>query len=439
MESEVYFMNARAMSLETSLAAKGVWLFEKAKLYECFEPGDSVAVKLHMGEYFNTAYLRPVLVRAIVDTIKKHGGKPFVTDTTTLPYYEYINRITAKDYLETAAMNGFTMETMGCPIVIADGAIGLDDVRVDLPEGFVLLEQYIAREIANADAVIVLSHFKGHPIATMGGAIKNIGVGCASKRGKYNLHLGGHPTYGLQNAKFRPKLCRGEKCKNADLCRNACPEGAITITENSILWDREKCKGCTCHLLKTISCAVFDIPDGYFEVTSAAIADSALALIKLKGKERVGFINYAIDITPWCDCLCFSDAPMLPDIGVFASKDPVAIDQACLDKCTEIGGIEGTQSVNFGVGDPGTEKFTTASSLFGIDVNIQLKVGEKIGLGSRNYKIINVEPGEPDYFKPREMHLGLYMAKQYRNEHPYPEKGFKRREKVDLEFLRSGK
>ncbi|MHA1271323.1 MAG: DUF362 domain-containing protein [Candidatus Helarchaeota archaeon] len=438
MQSEkVYFMHARTMSIETSMAAKGVWLFEKAGLNECFEPGDSVAVKVHMGEYFNTGYLRPVLVRAICDKIKEFGGEPFVTDTTTLPYYEYINRITAKDHLFTAAMNGFTRETMGCPVIIADGAVGTDDVRIDIPEGFILQEQYIAREIANADAVIVLTHFKGHPIATYGGSIKNIGVGCASKRGKYNLHLGKHPVYGIQNSKFKPKRCKGLKCKKADECKNACPEGAIVLTEDSIIWDKEKCKGCTCHLLKALSCSVFMIPDGYFEVTSAAIADSALALMKLKGKGKVGFINYAIDITPWCDCLPFSDAPMIPNIGVFASKDPVAIDQACLDKCTEIAGIPNTQSCDYRVGNPGDEKFTTASSLFGVNVYIQLNVGEKINLGTRSYDLIKVKPGEPNDFRPRDMPLGLYMAKQFKMGHPFPKEGFKRRETVDLEYLKN--
>ena len=436
---KIYFMHARAMNLETSMAAKGVWLFEKAGLDKCFEPGDSVAVKLHMGEYFNTAYLRPVLVRAIVDKIKEYGGKPFVTDTTTLPYHEYINRVTAKDHLFTAAMNGFTNESMGCPIIIADGAIGTDDVRIDLPEGFVLQEQYIAREIADADAVIVLSHFKGHPIATFGGAIKNIGVGCASKRGKYNVHLGKHPTYGVQKSGFNPKLCKGEACKKAFYCKNACPEGAITLTKDSIKWDRDKCKGCTCHMLKTLSCGVFTLPDGYFEVTSAAIADSALALMKLEGKGKVGFINFAIDITPWCDCVPFSDSPMLPNIGVFAGLDPVAIDQACLDKATEISAIPNSQADEYGVGKAGDEKFTIASSLMGINVHIQLKVGEKIGLGTRNYELLEIEPGEPEYFKPREVPLGKYMAKYYKNGHPYPEKGFKRREKVDLEYLTSEK
>ncbi|MHA1279379.1 MAG: DUF362 domain-containing protein [Candidatus Helarchaeota archaeon] len=436
MASPVYFMHARAMNFETSLAAKGVWLFEQGGLKDCIDKGDSVAVKLHMGEYFNTGYLRPVLVRAIVDQIKKLGGKPFVTDTTTLPYHEYVNRITAKDYLYTAAMNGFAPQTMGCPIIIADGAVGTDDTRIELPEGFVLLEQYIAREIADADAMIVLTHFKGHPIATIGGSIKNIGVGCASKRGKYNLHLGGHPTYGLQNSIFRPNLCKGLKCKKAVYCANACPEGAITLTEDGIEWDRSLCVGCTCHMLKTLSCGVFTIPDGYFEVTSAAIADSALACMKTKDEGKVGFINFAIDITPWCDCVPWSDIPMLPNLGVCASLDPVAIDAMCVDMATEVAAIPNSQADEYGVGNAGDEKFQTGSSLMGISTEIQLKIGERIGLGTRTYEKIVIEPGEPEHFKFRDMPLGTYMAKLYKTGHPYPKEGFKRRKEVDLSLLK---
>ncbi len=436
MPAKVYFMHPRAMNLETSLAAKAVWLFEQGGLEKCIQDGDSVAVKLHMGEYFNTAYLRPIFVRVIVDKIKALGGKPFVTDTTTLPYHEYVNRITAKDYLYTAAMNGFSPETMGCPIIIADGAIGTDDVHVDLPEGFVLLEQYIAREIADADAMIVLTHFKGHPIATIGGSIKNIGVGCASKRGKYNLHLGGHPTYGLQNSIFRPKLCKGLQCKKAIYCQNACPESAITLTKETIEWNRSLCKGCTCHMLKTLSCGVFTIPDGYFEVTSAAIADSALACMKIKEKGKVGFLNFAIDITPWCDCVPWADTPMIPNLGICASFDPVAIDALCVDMATESTALPNSQAEEYGVGKAGDEKFQTGSSLMGISTEIQLKIGERIGLGTRKYEKIIVEPGDPNHFKPRDIPLGAYMGKLYRTGHPYPKAGFKRRNEVDLSLLK---
>ncbi|HMK64859.1 MAG TPA: DUF362 domain-containing protein [Thermodesulfobacteriota bacterium] len=180
--SKVYFMDDRSSSIETSLVAKMLTLFDAAGFGEMIQPGSVTAIKLHMGEFNNTAYLRPVYVRALVEKVKSLGGNPMVVDTTTLPYWPFTSRSTALDYLNTVARNGFTQSALGCPIVIADGYIGTDDVRIDLPEGFILKEQYIGTGIALADCMIALTHFKGHPMGTYGGALKNIGVGCASKR-----------------------------------------------------------------------------------------------------------------------------------------------------------------------------------------------------------------------------------------------------------------
>jgi uncharacterized Fe-S center protein len=160
---------------------------------------------MSMGEWFNSAYLRPILVRVIADKVKEMGGRPFVTDTTTAPYYFYGSRSTADLYLETAARNGFTAETMGCPIIISDGMYGTDDVTVDIPDGLLLKEGFLARGIADADSVIVVSHFKGHGSGVYGGSIKNVAIGCSSKRGKFNVHLCTH-----QKVLERLELQRGE-------------------------------------------------------------------------------------------------------------------------------------------------------------------------------------------------------------------------------------
>ena len=244
MTSKVYFMDDRAMAPEESLVAKMLTVAEAAGFDEIIEPGKTVAIKLHMGEYNNTAYLRPSYVRALVDKVKALGGEPVVMDTTTLPYLPFPSRATAADYLKTVERNGFNSGTVGCPIVVADGFVGTDDVRLDLPEGFVLKEQYVATGFALADAMIVLSHFKGHPLGTFGGSIKNMGVGCASKRGKLNLHLGGHPKYGLKARPFNPHMCRGKECERWMLCQTCCPRYCFTVTEHSIEWNRDKCVGC---------------------------------------------------------------------------------------------------------------------------------------------------------------------------------------------------
>jgi uncharacterized protein len=436
--AKVYFMDDRSQSNQTSLVAKMLTLFDAAGFGDMIKPNDVVAIKLHMGEYNNTAYIRPVYVRALADKIKSLGGEPMVVDTTTLPYFTYASRVTALDHYKTIARNGFSPSTVGCPIVIADGFIGTDDVRVDLPEGFILKEQYVGTGIALADVMILLSHFKGHPMGTFGGAIKNMGVGCASKRGKLNLHLGGHPKYGLKSRPYLPERCIGKQCPTWEICDNICSLGNITITDRTIEWNRDKCIGCMACLPLLATCGVAMPPDDYFDATAAAIADSALAAAKAIGRDKIGYINLAIDIAPWCDCVSYSDRSIVPNIGVFASWDPVAIDTACLQKATESAGMPGSIAMAKGVMDPGLPKFTACGSFMGISQEIQPNVGQKIGLGTREVELIEVPPLDDDKpFLCTHIPAGAKHCKAFAKKSDiYPPGGFKRAEEVDLEDMR---
>jgi uncharacterized Fe-S center protein len=163
MASKVWYMNARSESPQTGLVAKMLTVFDAAGFEQLIKPGDIVAIKIHCGEYNNTAYLRPVYPRAIADKVKELGGRPFVCDTTTLTYSPHASRATELDLLMTAERNGFTSAALGCPFIVADGFIGTSDYRVDLPEGYILKEAYVAQAIAAADVLITLTHFKGHP------------------------------------------------------------------------------------------------------------------------------------------------------------------------------------------------------------------------------------------------------------------------------------
>ncbi len=435
---KVYFMDDRSQSNQTSLVAKMLTLFDAARFGDMIKPNDVVAVKLHMGEFNNTAYIRPVYVRALVDKIKSLGGDPMVVDTTTLPYFTYASRVTALDHLKTVARNGFTMASVGCPIVIADGFAGTDDVRIDLPEGFILKEQYIGAGIALADSMIMLSHFKGHPMGTYGGALKNMGVGCASKRGKLNLHLGGHPRYGLRARPYVPERCVGKNCPDFDICRQICSVGAIKVTEKRIQWDKEKCVGCLACLPLLAMCGVAMMADDYFDATSAAIADSALAAAKALGPKKIGYINLALDISPFCDCVTYSDRAIVPNLGVFASWDPVALDSACLQKATESSGMPGSVAMAKGVMDPGLPKFTACGSFMGISQEIQPNVGQKIGLGSREYELVDVPPMDNDVpFTFSRIPAGAKHSKLFAKKGDiYPPGGFKRADEVDLEDMR---
>jgi hypothetical protein len=374
----------------------------------------------------------------LVDKIKSLGGDPFVVDTTTLLGL-YASRATAVDYLKTAARNGFTYGTLGCPVVIGDGFIGNDDVRVDLPEGFILQEQYVASGIALADAMIALTHFKGHPVGTYGGSIKNIGVGCASKRGKYNLHLSRHPKYGFHMRPHYPERCKGKQCPTWETCEICCPEGAIKIAEDTINWNHDKCHGCFA-CLGVLHCGALELMPDWFEATTAGISDSAKAVVKTFAPGKVGFINLAIDIVPWCDCVTFSDRPIIPNMGVFASYDPVAMDTLCVKMAQDAEGVQGSAAEDHDVMDPGTMKFAVCSSWLpggAKSEDIQLNAGAYNGLGSKEYELIEVGKTKvPSNFlyssEPLTPRFGRHMQM-----HPvFPADSFRWVEEVDLAKLR---
>jgi len=443
MSSKVYYMDARSESPQTGLVPKMLTVFEAAGFDQLIKPGDVVAIKLHCGEWNNTSYLRPVYARALADRVKGLGGRPFVCDTTTLPYSPYSSRVTELDILTTAERNGYSPAVLGCPFICADGFMGTDDYRVDLPEGYILKEAYIASAIAAADVVIVLSHFKGHGIGVIGGAIKNLGIGAQSKRGKFNVHMGGHPRYGFGAAlEFYPENYPGRKGdKNWKELEEVCPFGLIHVTEDSIDWEREKCNNCiTCRNVM-LGRGIFKLSQVNFQATNAAIADGCLAAINAVGKDKVAFINMAIDISRLCDCIGFADAPMLPNLGVFASYDPVAIDKACVDMAMESVGIRGSTAEEKEVLDPGNRRFELCSPMLaGLSEEIQINTGEIIGLGSRQYELVKVAEKslEEFAFPPDPRPAGLRFRDKFAKFSPFPYerydgKGFLREEEVDLE------
>jgi len=446
MPSKVYYMPDRAASIETSMVAKMLTVFDAAGFGEMIQPMDIVAIKVHCGEYNNTAYLRPVYVRALVDKVKSLGGKPFVCDTTTLSYTPFASRTTALDEMLTAERNGFTAATLGAPFIVADGFNGTDDVRVDLPEGFILKEAYVAKAIALADVLIALTHFKGHPMGVVGGSIKNLGIGAQSKRGKYNVHMGGHPKYGLGQSPFYPHLCLGRDCPMWQMCEASCPYGLFKIKEkkdgeDAIEWDREKCTNCLSHLSVNMACGVMGLTEDNFDAACAAMADAAKAVIKVVGPEKCGFINLAMDISPACDCVPYSDRMIVPNLGVFASKDIVALDRATLDQAKQSPGMLGSRAQDTGVMAPGIHKFSTAASLAGSSEDIQINVGALNGMGSKEYELIECPPGSPlahlPQFDPRP--VGPKLAKIFKKDPAFPfppAEPFKRVEEVDFSKVR---
>jgi len=425
------------------MVAKMVTVFEAAGFDSLIKPGDVVAIKTHCGEWNNTGYLRPVYARTLADRVKALGGRPFVCDTTTQTYNPASSRSTGLDLIVTAERNGYNSATLGCPFISADGFIGMDDYRVDLPEGYILKEAYIAQAIAAADVLIALTHFKGHGIGVIGGALKNLGIGAQSKRGKFNVHMGCHPKYGLgASCTFHPENYKGRKGdKDWRELEECCPFGLIHVTEDSIEWERGKCTNCLGCIGPMSRRGIIELSEKNFQATNAAIADACLATVKAVGKDKVAFINLAIDITRVCDCVPFSDVPILPNLGVFASYDPVAIDKACLDRSMEAAGVRGSMAEEMEVLDAGKRKFEACSpTMAGLSEEIQINTGEIIGLGTRQYELVTVaEKERADFaFPPDPRPSGVRFGDLYAKLQPFPYdrhdgKGFLREEEIDLE------
>jgi uncharacterized Fe-S center protein len=335
-----------------------------SKVGSVISAGDSVAVKVHMGEYGNSGYLRPPIVRRACDLIKEAGGKPFVTDTTTL--YP-VGRFTASQYLATAARNGFTEESVGAPVVIADGEQGYDGEPVDIPgqvSGCSLRKIKVARKIYDADSLIVLSHVKGHEQAGIGGSIKNVAMGCVSKESKAAQHRANRAVIDIS------------KCNGCGQCVEACRFQALLLVEGKMVRDDEKCMDCS-HCLYLCPEGVYSLPPGAKERFQVSLAHAAAGVLG-RFQAKVAFINFIQDVTQSCDCVSPSGLPVVPDIGILASTDVVAIDRASLDliaRSQPLGKFAGISSADI------------LGKINGTDSLIQIRIAHKLGLGSMEYQL----------------------------------------------------
>ncbi len=366
--TEVYFSNMRAEK-KRSLLDKIETLFDKAGFSHLIKKGDMVAVKVHFGERGNTAFISPIFIRRIVDKVKKCGGKPFLIDTSTL----YVgSRANAVEHLITAIENGFDYSVVGAPLIIADGLNGKDYFEVKI-EGKHFKKVKIASAAYLADCLIAVSHFKGHELTGFGGALKNIGMGLGCRSAKQEMHSDVLPE-------VDSTICTG--CQK---CIHWCPAGAIKINVmGKAEIDHKKCMGCgEC----TVTCPLSAIKIHWEtepDVIQEKIVEYALGAMKNK-VNKVGFFNFVINITPDCDCWGWSDAPIARDIGILASTDPVAIDQASVDLVNSAQGIEQSRLKNSSVKDKFRAIFPS------VDWNVQLDYGKKVGLGKRAYNLIEVE------------------------------------------------
>ena len=372
-KSKVYFTDFRT-HLENPLTEKLQKLIRKAGIGDIDMEGKFVAIKMHFGELGNLAYLRPNYARAVAEVVKELGGKPFLTDCNTL-YPGF--RKNALEHLDCAQINGFNEITTGCHVIIGDGLKGTDDVEVPVRNGEYCDTALIGRAIMDADVIISLNHFKGHEATGFGGALKNLGMGCGSRAGKMLQHKSGKPH-------VIEELCRG--CRR---CAKECGSDAIHYENGKAAIDQELCKGCG----RCIGACSFDAIENDNEnansILGCKIAEYSQAVCD--GRENF-HISLITDVSPNCDCHSENDAPILPDIGMLASFDPVALDQACADLCQKAEPIRNSQ-LGEHLADPHFEHHHDMwlDSNPNVSWKETLEHGEKIGLGSRNYELITMK------------------------------------------------
>jgi uncharacterized Fe-S center protein len=366
---KVYFGDMRC-KVGDSLLNKLDRLIQKAGIGTIDFDQKYVAIKIHFGEPGNLAFLRPNFARVVADKVKSLGGRPFLTDCNTL----YVGRRNnALVHLDAAFENGFTPFSTGCQNIIADGLKGMDDVEAPVPGGVYCQTAWIGRALMDADIVISLNHFKGHEMTGFGGALKNLGMGGGSRAGKMIMHNDGKPVVDRS-------LCTG--CKS---CAKFCNQNAISFGETKkAKIDHALCVGCgrcigACNY-HAVSNEVFSSN----EALNCKIAEYAKAVVHGRPNFHINVVN---QVSPCCDCHNESDAAIVPDIGIFAGFDPVALDRACIDAVNAAPGIPSSIW--------GDREHTHKDHLTDIhpatDWRTQIAHAEKIGLGSGAYDLVTVQ------------------------------------------------
>ncbi len=339
-----------------SQAQKTSRLFDAAGFAEDLEDGDITAIKTHFGEEGNRGYVKPPCLKAIVDKVKAAGGRPFLTDTSTLYGGRRQNAV---DHIHLALEHGFTAENVGAPLIISDGIIGRNELEIEI-KGTHYRKVLLAADIVSARAMVVVSHMTGHLASGIGAAIKNLGMGCSSRKGKMKQHSDIKPTVKESN------------CTACGTCARWCAVDAIKLGPQAVI-DHAVCTGCgECLTVCHFGAVKFSWGEAS-RVMQEKMAEHALGAVKDKA-DRIFYFNYLNHLTKDCDCMATpAEGAILPDVGILASRDPVAIDQASIDMIKKSTGED-----------------LAKKAYADIECEHQLVHGERIGLGSRKYELVTV-------------------------------------------------
>jgi hypothetical protein len=368
MPSPVYFIDMSGQD-KRRLPDRLGGLLDRLPLSKAVSRGYLTAVKLHFGERGNKAFVPPHLARPVVEAVKKLGARPFLCDANTL----YVgSRSDSVAHLETAQAHGFSQETMGCPVIIADGLRGGAYVEVEV-DGKHLKKVKLAHDLAKADAIVCVTHFKGHELAGFGGSIKNLGMGGGARGGKLAMH-----------SDIVPQI-KAEKCTACGRCAASCPAAAIEIAKHARI-DPGKCIGCGSCIVVCPEHAVRNGWDSGPAGMQEKMVEHLAGFCKLH-PGKLAYLNYIINVSPACDCYGRTDPYIVHDVGVCASLDPVAVDQASVDLVNRSEGLKGTALKK--ALKPGSDKFRDIYPE--VDWSIQLRYAEELGLGSRKYGLVEIE------------------------------------------------
>ncbi len=378
-----------------SILAKFERLVEKAGIDQIDFKDKFVAVKVHFGEYGNMAFLRHQYAKVLCDCIKARGGKPFLTDCNTL-YVGYRNN--ALNHLDAAFLNGYNPLSTGVHTIIADGLRGTDEREIPVEGGEYVKEAKIGAAVAEADIIVSLTHFKGHVNAGFGGALKNIGMGCGSKKGKMEMHSSG-----------TPRIDAG-KCIGCGMCVDHCANDGVHVVDGTAVIDEDHCVGCGFCIAYCPTGAIMTKWDEAKPVMNCKIAEYTKAVLDGKPAFHVSLV---LDVSPDCDCERHNDVPVIPNVGMFASFDPVALDQACVDAANKQPVIQGSKA------DPQVKEASVSDHMDGAraipeqaysehaaggdghdvfkmvhpdtDWAAGLDHAEKLGIGTREYELVVVK------------------------------------------------
>lgn len=357
MASDVYLIRLKSSETDEAVSSKVRHLAERSGVLKFIKKDSHTALKIHFGEKDNTGHIRPEWLNGLVAAVRSITKNAFFTDTNVL--YKESERTNAVDHLKLSYKHGFGFDRTGVPVIIADGLWGRNfvDIKINRKR---FSKVKIASDIADCDSLLALTHITGHIMTGFAGSIKNLGMGCASRRGKFEQHCGIVPDFNV------------EQCVGCGLCAVNCPAGCILMKDGKASLEHEQCMGCgECVVVCKTSALTAKWSETLANLQEKMVEYAYGAVKAVHG--NIGYINFLTNITRDCDCLAKDEPRIIEDIGILASADLVSIDTASADLLNGLGA-----------------KDIFRAQYPEIDWTVQLKYASSLGLGSMDYKLIEI-------------------------------------------------